>query len=668
MSQVTAKVENFALEDMNRTFSTSSIKFRIWIGTLLAIIGTAFCAYIYQLVQGLQTTGMRNYVSWGVYMTNFVFFIGISHAGTLISAILRVTNAPWRRPITRMAEAITLFALMIGAPMVIIDMGRPDRVLNVFMHGRLNSPILWDIFSIATYISGSLLYLYVALIPDLALFRDHLAKPWQKKLFTLLAIGYKGGKEQEKALNKALGAICIVIIPVAISVHTVVSWIFSMTLRPGWHSTIFGPYFVVGAIFSGTAAIVTAMIVFRLAYRLQRYLTMVHFKALAKLLIALNALYIYFTVSEYLTIWYGRHEIDHRLLDVLAGHSPYAPLWWFMWVFGLFLPLLLTIWFVIQKESRHALTVIFVATILINIGMYLKRYLIIVPTMMTPYIPAEAADIHISYVPTFIEWIITAGGFAMFLLLYTLFSKIFPIISVAEVLEGIHEVGAEKVGVYIGDRSPNHPPPGRPGMASIVLIALLLFNLLPNRIYAQTSDHEHHHSEEASDESSGAEDTDEAVSKDAVKLDLSLNKEISEEDDLPYLVAKIHHSKVPEGLSVAFTIPRLFGTLTLGEVEVDDSGLASLKFPEDLPGEANTGELQVTAKIVKSKSFVGSATALVPGGTRLEPISDPFPRAIWSPKTDWYLLLTIPFLIGCVWTVYIYALVHLRRISKLGGK
>lgn len=443
------QIEVLAIKDMNETFSTKSLKFKIWIGALLAIILTAFGSYIYQILQGLQVTGMRNYVSWGLYMTNFVFFIGISHAGTLISAILRVTNAPWRRPITRMAEAITLFALMIGAPMVFIDMGRPDRVLNVFTHGRLNSPILWDIFSITTYISGSLLYLYIALIPDLALFVNKLNKPWQKRLFEILSLGYRGTHEQEKALNKALGAICIVIIPVAISVHTVVSWIFSMTLRPGWHSTIFGPYFVVGAIFSGTAAIITAMVVFRWAYKLERYLTLVHFKALGKLLIALNALYIYFTVSEYLTIWYGRHEIDHRLLEVLAGENPYSLLWWFMWFFCLFLPLLLTIWFVVRKQTKGALTLIFITTILINIGMYLKRYLIIVPTMMTPYIPAEAGHMRITYIPTLIEWSITAGGFAMFLLLYTLFSKVFPIISVAEVVEGVRDVGAEKVGVEI---------------------------------------------------------------------------------------------------------------------------------------------------------------------------------------------------------------------------
>ncbi|GIL18274.1 MAG: Fe-S-cluster-containing hydrogenase [Oligoflexia bacterium] len=446
MSDLAKKVEHQSIIDMNESFRMDGKGFKLWVGFLLVIILVAMAAYIYQLTSGLRVTGMGNYVSWGMYMTNFVFFIGISHAGTLISAILRVTGAPWRRPITRMAEAITLFALMIGAPMVMIDMGRPDRVWHVFAYGRLNSPILWDILSITTYVSGSLMYLYVALIPDLAIFVDKVKAPWQRKLFQKLSLGYKNTPEQEKILNKALGAMCIVIIPVAISVHTVVSWIFSMTLRPGWHSTIFGPYFVVGAIFSGTAAIITAMIVFRWAYGLKKYLTMVHFKALGKLMIALNALYIYFTVSEYLTIWYGRHEVDHRLMEVITS-GIYGKMWFFMWAFCLFLPLALTVWFVMKKTEKYSLTIMMVATILINIGMYIKRYLIIVPTMMTTYIPAEAAGVKISYMPTVIEWSITFGGLAMFMLLYTMFSKIFPIISVFEIIEGIHQEGIEKVGV-----------------------------------------------------------------------------------------------------------------------------------------------------------------------------------------------------------------------------
>ena len=199
---------------------------------------------------------MTNYFSWGVYIINFVFFIGISHAGTLVSAILRVTGAEWRRPITRMAEGITVFALVIGGPMIIIDMGRPDRILNVSCTAGSSRPILWDVLSVTTYLSGSLLYLYLPMIPDLAMLRDHAGGPVRAVgaagwIYRQLALGWQGTPEQWRRLERAISVMAIVIIPVAISVHTVVSWIFGMTLRPGWHSTIFGPYFVVGAIFSG---------------------------------------------------------------------------------------------------------------------------------------------------------------------------------------------------------------------------------------------------------------------------------------------------------------------------------------------------------------------------------------------------------------------------------
>src|SRR5690242_15754171 len=237
---------------------------KVWFIVLAAVCAWGLIAFIHQLRIGLAATAMGNYFSWGVYIINFVFFIGISHAGTLVSAILRVTGAEWRRPITRMAEGITVFALMIGAPMIIVDMGRPDRLLNVIIHGRLQSPILWDVCSVTTYLSGSLMYLYLPMIPDLAVLRDHPGNfaPWRRWLYRKLSIGWTGTPDQWRRLERAISVMAVVIIPVAISVHTVVSWIFGMTLRAGWHSTIFGPYFVVGAIFSGIAALITAMAMF----------------------------------------------------------------------------------------------------------------------------------------------------------------------------------------------------------------------------------------------------------------------------------------------------------------------------------------------------------------------------------------------------------------------
>ena len=299
---------------------------------------------------------MRNVVSWGTYMTNFVFFIGISHAGTLISAILRVTDAGWRRPITRMAEAITCIALLVGASMVVIDMGRPDRVHEPaparpvpvadpvgprvghdIPHGQLLLPVRGDDPGHA-----DLLAKYA---------RERGRSPWLVRLYEILSLGYRESPEHRRLLARALGAMAVIIIPVAVSVHTVVSWVFGMTLRPGWHSTIFGPYFVIGAIFSGTAALITAMVIFRKAYHLEEYLRPEHFHKLSKILLALSLLYGYFTLSEYLTTWYGGDAIDVRLLALLAGNGTVGAVFWLWATFGLFVPIALLLF-----PSKRSLT------------------------------------------------------------------------------------------------------------------------------------------------------------------------------------------------------------------------------------------------------------------------------------------------------------------------
>ena len=487
---------------------SNSLRFYGFVALLLAVIGWAAYAYFIQLRDGLAVTGLRDYVFWGIYMTNFVFFIGISHAGTLISAILRVTGAEWRRPITRMAEAITVFALMIGGPMIIIDMGRPDRILNLFQYGRLQSPILWDLISITTYITGSLMYLYLPMIPDLAECRDRLtdAPAWKRAIYRVLALGWRGDEEQKRKLERGVGIMAVLIIPVAISVHTVVSWIFGMTLRPGWQSTIFGPYFVVGAIFSGIAAILLAMTIFRRVYHLEGYLTEKHFRNLGLLLLVMDVIYIYFTLSEYLTMIYGNEVADQRLMQLLFV-GDFAPVFWAMILGGFVLPAFMLglpnlikekaksvartpvasawlrpvtaaaaiavlalvfstptagasasielttmmpvfrilgilaalgglFWIALPAMRAHPIGTIVIASVLINIAMWLKRYIIIVPTLYSPRIPIQNVPWEWAhYQPTWVEWSITAGAFAMFILLYTLFSKMFPVVSIWETRE-----------------------------------------------------------------------------------------------------------------------------------------------------------------------------------------------------------------------------------------
>ncbi len=393
-----------------------------------AIAAWGLYAFITQLRYGLIVTGMDDHIMWGLYMVNFVFFIGISHAGTLISAILRVTGASWRTPITRMAELITVVALMVGALMPIIDMGRPDRVLNMILYGRFQSPLVWDIIAITSYLFGSLIYFYLPSIPDFALIRDRLGKGTsaiKRKFYTLISVGWRGTPEQKKRLEKGIGIMAITIIPIAISVHTVVSFIFSMTLRPGWDSTIFGVYFVIGAIFSGIASIIILMVFFRKFYHLEEYLTEKHFRHLGYLLLASLLIYAYLTFQEYLTVAY-KLEVEEKHLFELLLQGKNALWFWFFVVAGMVIPAVLIIF-----RRGPVIPKLLIAAILINIAMWIKRFIIIIPTLEVPMMPYEFG----AYTPSWVEVSITAGAFASFILFLVLFAKVVPLISIWEVAE-----------------------------------------------------------------------------------------------------------------------------------------------------------------------------------------------------------------------------------------
>ncbi len=411
-------------------------KGRLLVGGLALVVAWGIFAWIWQLKHGLAVTGLNNHVSWGFYLTNFVFFIGISHAGTLVSAILRLTHAEWRRPITRLAEMITVVALVIGASMVVTDMGRPDRLQFVLVHAHLRSPILWDVLSISTYIAGSLLYLYLPLVPDLAILRDAaVGGRIRRRLYSVLSLGWHAVPEQRRLLVRAIGIMAIVIVPVAVSVHTVVSWVFGMTLRSGWNSTIFGPYFVVGAIFSGIAGIIVVMAIFRRAYHLEEFITELHFKYLGTLLLVLGILYAYFTLSEYATVGFKMEVGSATLLSALLV-GQYAPYFWFFTICGLITPIVL-----LSVPRTRTIKWIVTAAALVNMGMWLKRFVIVIPSMAVPLMPYEWG----SYRPTWVEWSITAAAFAGFALLFVLFARVFPVISVWEVEEG-WEVESAKRG------------------------------------------------------------------------------------------------------------------------------------------------------------------------------------------------------------------------------
>src|SRR5262249_3694146 len=267
------------LEEPLRPLGGSSRSYAIAVVCAFVVLACGLIAWGHQLRSGMGVTGLKRPVFWGFYIVDFVFWIGISHAGTLISAILRLTDAAWRKPVTRAAEAITVFALMIGGMFPIIHLGRAWLFywLVPYPNSRLlwpnfRSPLLWDLTAILTYITGSVIYLYLPLIPDMAQLAEH-NTPWRRKLYRALSLGWTGSDREWHALERAMKLMAGIILAVAISVHTVVAWDFSMALAPMWHSTIFGPYFVVGAIFSGIAALIVVLAILRRALRLEQYLT-----------------------------------------------------------------------------------------------------------------------------------------------------------------------------------------------------------------------------------------------------------------------------------------------------------------------------------------------------------------------------------------------------------
>ena len=384
---------------------------------------------LWQFTEGLGVTGLGRPVYWGIYITNFVFFIGISHAGTLISAILRVTGANWRRPITRIAEAVTVFALVCGLLMILIDMGRLDRVLNVISYGRFQSVFLWDFTCISIYLTSSITYLYLPMIPDFARLRDQWpdAPGWRKWLYKTLAMGWKGNHEQLRRLEKSIGFMALAIIPIAVSVHTVVSWIFGMTTQPMWHSTIFGPYFVVGAIFSGIAVLFVAMALMRKAYHLEPWLTAKQFDYLGILFLVMSIFWSYFTFSEYLTTWYGALAEEMPVIDSKLRFE-YAWAFYLMVFCNGILPFVVLI-----RQAGRTVKGTFFVSLFVIVGMWLERFTIVVPTLSRPRLGWQAA----LYAPTWQEASVTIGALSLFALLFLLFFKIFPSMAIWEVEEGL---------------------------------------------------------------------------------------------------------------------------------------------------------------------------------------------------------------------------------------
>jgi molybdopterin-containing oxidoreductase family membrane subunit len=418
--------------DLLRPIVETKWKFYLTVGILGAFIVNGALAWAYQIKTGLGVAGINRPVFWGFYITNFVFYIGISHAGTLISAILRLGHAGWRRPVTRCAEAITVFALMVGAMYPLVDLGRVWKFywLVPYPNDRqlwpnFRSPLLWDFMAINAYLIGSIMYLYIPMIPDLATVRDK-TTGWRKRFYRLLALGWQGTQRQWHRLEKAVTVMAVIIVPVAISVHTVVSFDFAMALQPMWHSTIFGPLFVVGAIFSGIAALIIAMVILRKVLRLEAYLQPKHLGNLGLLLLTMSLLWFYFTFVEYLTVWYGNvTEEMNNFWYKLEG--PFAPWFWAMVMTNFVIPVP-----ILAFRKTRTIKGCFIASVSVLIGMWIERFVIVVGSLARP----RMEFVWGSYAPTWVELSILVGSMAYFILLYVVFTKVFPIVSIWEFKEG----------------------------------------------------------------------------------------------------------------------------------------------------------------------------------------------------------------------------------------
>ncbi|NQV14746.1 polysulfide reductase NrfD [bacterium] len=428
--------------DLFRSIEYTGNGFYWTVGFLIFVIAFGLYGYFHQVLYGLGVTGMAQPISWGFYIVNFVFFIGISHAGTLISAILRLSQAEWRRPITRMAEIITAIVLAIGGLHPILDLGQPGRMWNLVTNGRLQSPLLWDVTSITAYFAASTVYLYLPMIPDIAILRDRGVKP--KWLYQFLSWNWQDTPEQKRVLERAINILMIMVIPIAVSVHTVISYIFAMTIQPGWHSTIFGPYFVAGAIFSGIAALMIAMIAFRKIFHLERYLKLIHFQYLSTLLLIMSIIWFYFTFSEYLTTFYGNEPDEMRVFNY-KFIGDFAPYFWLMVFCNFAVPVI-----ILSFKKTKTIPGILVVSFSVLIGMWLERLIIVVPSLANPRLEYPVGI----YIPTITEWGLFAAGVAIFILGFLMFAKYFPLISIWEIREGressIKEV-AHRLQSYMPD-------------------------------------------------------------------------------------------------------------------------------------------------------------------------------------------------------------------------
>jgi Ni/Fe-hydrogenase subunit HybB-like protein len=394
----------------------------------------------YLFVRGVGIWGIEIPVAWGFAIVNFVWWVGIGHAGTLISAILLLLKQEWRTSINRFAEAMTLFAVACAGLFPLLHLGRPQYFYYLVPYPstmgiwpQFRSPLIWDFFAVGTYATVSLLFWYVGLIPDLATLRDRSTRRFPQIVYGILAMGWRGSSRHWRRYQDAYLLLAALATPLVISVHSVVSFDFAVAIVPGWHSTVFPPYFVAGAIYSGFAMVLTIAIPLRAAYGLEDFVTMRHLDNMAKVMLASGLIVAYGYLTESFTAWYSGEPFDQYMLMNRAT-GPYAPWFWLLLTCNIAIPQLL--WFASVRRNVYLL---FLLALIINVGMWLERFIIVVVSLHRDYLPSSWGY----YKPTFWDWSTYVGTIGLFVALMFLFIRLLPMISIFEMREMVEEAEHE---------------------------------------------------------------------------------------------------------------------------------------------------------------------------------------------------------------------------------
>ncbi|MBI4201155.1 MAG: polysulfide reductase NrfD [Chloroflexi bacterium] len=423
--------------DLLSNVLNAPIRYWVALGVCATFVMAGAVAVFFLFWKGMGITGLNRPVMWGFLIVDLVFWIGISHAGVMLSAILRLSKAEWRRPATRAAEILTVFSLMWAALHPVLHSGRPWRTLYwVFPYDfsrgvwvNIRSPLVWDPSAIFTYLIGSSLFVIVALVPDMAVIRDR-TSGLRHYIYSLLALGWRGTPRQWKLQIIAGFLLSALLLPVFVSVHSIVSWDFAMSMSvEGWHSTIFAPYFVIGAVHSGVSAVVTMMVVMRWMFKWDAYIRKEHLDALGKLLIVIATTWLYFFFLEFAFGLYSQESQEIALRELQVFTWPYSMLFWIFIVTAYFFPVPLWLF----RKVRRNMLLMLVTSLSVNVGMWLERFLIIVPGL------ARKQGLSFdwgTYHPSIVEITIIGAGFALVFMLLLLFAKVFPLIPLFDIKEG----------------------------------------------------------------------------------------------------------------------------------------------------------------------------------------------------------------------------------------